>query len=468
MARREFALQHDTAFPARGTASTPRVPRRRGRSTLPAAVTLLSVLWITWGVAATSLGEQSTTLGEQSATLGEQSATPATAAIDAAQVDAVPSDETSLVTKQAVSGNTAADEQAGLFGQFLGTLDTFYDHDQPSQQQGVATHQSSPSTGTAPQETKAVRVEGSPAVARPRVSHAPTAPAVTRHAPASDISSMSRWTRGGLLGSWLGNEAQRRPSPEQAAPLPRQRVSSSKTSQNENVLSKSWHQVQDGARAMVQSAPKSSWMNRLLGTPSTERQQVATRPTRGEQVAHAPVKPVRPVQPLRARPSLEPSVAIRFGHAEGLLARPEMQLATSEASEIFGKAPAAAAVEVENVPTPTPAQVADITPIREDSSVAVRPPAEPTPTLADVNAGSEIKLAGPKPDWTDYLSSPDGDSPMLPSDFASIQFATSIETLGLAELMRSREKEAEQPSTGDELSPERPAIEVARQPKLVR
>jgi hypothetical protein len=404
------------------------------------------------------------------------------------------SDQTTSVAKPSDSGSVTTDERGGLFGQFLDTLDGFYDQDRSAsnEQKPAASSSGRIVMLQQPDSVKADEVASSKPAERSTTG--------TRRSTTDKSSS-----NGGLLGSFFGKDGDEEQPTIPTPPAPLYGASPRSTGQQPASSGNRRPAPSDGRSMAQQNQPKESWMKKLWpfarnDAPETrprtaERPQTAARPAERPQTVARPVErpqtaarsrvsepvaqtrsaptpysePMRRVRErtARVRPSLEPNVAIEFAPAAELAPEPEIdaQLAKSDVSERFESAPTPSSVSVRE---PTPA---DITPIDDETHtirVATGRPVEEkrTPTLAEEYAKTEIRVASP-PDRTDQVASPRCDAPLLPSEYASVPFESSVDALGLAQSMNEFQRRlARKPSTSETSG--RAEVRTAKQPGMVR
>lgn len=414
-----------------------------------------------------------------------------------ARLESISSDQAAASTGSA-SNNVTTDERTGLFGQFLDTLDGFYDQDRSAKER-KPTESGKIVVLQQPRGMKADRVASSSPTDRTDAGRT-SGTSATAHRSTRDKKS----SNGGLLGSFFGSDRgegdSRQPampraaSPVAAPPASRHATSSANSGQRPAASGNRRHAPSDGRSMAQQNRPQTSWMKRMLwpfngsDAPATrsrtakqpqsrtaKQPQTAARPRVSEPVAQTHSEPVRRVRerPVRVRPSLVPSVAIEFAQATDLSPTgPETntQVAKSKVSEKYDRAPQPSPQSSVTVREPT---LADVTPIADETHtirVAARGPEieeERTPTLAEEYAKSEIRVAVPPPDRTDHYPSPRNVAPIRTSDYASVQFESSVDALGLAQSMNDFQNgPSRKPSTGGRSS--LPEVRMARQPGMVR
>jgi hypothetical protein len=465
-----------------------------------------------------------------------------------------------------------SEKQSGaFFGQFLETIDDFYNHDTQPEEQKSPTANHEPQTGTlGPQaiQEKSIKEETEALVRdalpqpQPQESQESKASPVGRASnrvvqigpksspskvPVADQQSGApRWARGGLLGSLFGDDQpQEDQAAERMAQRPTQQAAPPSMPQP-SLADRSNRQVpSDNSRMAAKPAGAAeSWMSKLVSPlfkrPEPTEQQAsapsvtthqpsaspitrqastppATRPVRHMPMAHPevnqPLARSRPdaVWPAHSNPSMEPSVAIQFGQKDrrstpSHAAQSEMQLAQSappsaRQGQVAQSAPPAqprgnvmtgprsatdditpiveGQVATTAPPTATPesalsAPPVDLTDVLQTveattSHVAAMPTPERTPTLADEYAHAETGPAEPPTKRSDMFSPEASDGLLQELNIASIQFASSSGVLGLAELTnQGGNVNSTKPSTEGGPVGRPPAIEVARQPRLVR
>jgi hypothetical protein len=417
------------------------------------------------------------------------------------------------------AGDTASESESGGFiGQFMGTIDDFYSHPTPAKSHESRTADHDPQTGTslpptvleksaqdesaAPardastppksQETKSSRVaRTSTRVAPPRQD-----PSMASKPATAQRSAAPRWAQGGLLESLWGDEEPQDPPAGRVAQRPTQQAVSPSLPQPSQTDNSYRQSSPDGGRMTAKTAGAATkWMNKmvspLFGKDEPTERQASTPPPPPPPARRTPIEhpavnqPLArtrtvPTRPAPRKPTMEPSVAIQFGHTNrqptpSHSAQAEMQLAQTArpkatASDIMpiveGREAAERSLAVSSV------DLADMLPsvaAAETSRLVVVPGNKRTPTLADEYRYMASGPAGPPTSRSENPSTPAADAPLQPSDIAAIKFASSIDVLGLAELTgQTRKVDSTKPNTEGGPVGRTPAIEVAKQPRLVR
>jgi hypothetical protein len=371
-----------------------------------------------------------------------------------------PSPTTTAAKAEPSEASDSKDSSSGAFGQFLATIDDFYSQKTPSEPEQPQSAKPASETGktgnqaaedkavkketealvhkalppAVPQETKMVRVGRSNTRATvPRAAQ----PTVTKQA-ASEPSSVPRWARGGLLGSFFGEkEAQDDHPVEQKTQSPTPQVAQQTAPPETKRLSEAadpshrQEAPRETGRLAKSAGAAKSWMGKMVDPlfgrddpaelqandrPPSRRTSVAstegqaTLPPKTRQAISPPAAPparhtplaypplnqplahTRPgtSRPVPRKPSLDPTVAVQFGQkyrppAPSQTTQTQTQLAQS-ATPSARRAAQPPRSQTQAVTRPS-SSAGDITPIVPDSLATAEPervlPVPPV-DLADV------------------------------------------------------------------------------------